>query len=49
MFVNKNRKSPSLSCISVAMSAAEAEKLDNWAKLRRLLDRVYQHACGLES
>ena len=38
--------SPSMSCLSAASSAVEKDSLDDWAKLKRVVDRVHKHVCG---
>lgn len=45
-FVKPDIKSPSLACLIAAPSAGASEILDNWATLRRVVDRVHCHTCG---
>lgn len=42
----EQQSSPGLSCLITASSAMELETFDNWAKLLRVVDRVYKHTCG---
>lgn len=44
-FLNQDCQSPSLSCLSAVLSAMEFGKLDNQAKLSRVVHRVHRYTC----